>query len=34
MTEELNLWMTRMRDNGVAGLISDTKLMTMAQMQV
>jgi hypothetical protein len=32
--EQLNLWMTRLRDNGVAGLISDTKLMTMAQMQV
>jgi hypothetical protein len=33
-TEPLNLWMTRLRDNGVAGLISDQKLMTMAQMQV
>ena len=33
-TEQLNLWMTRLRDNGVPGLISDTKLMSMAQMQV
>ena len=33
-TELLNVWMTRLRDHGVAGLISDTKLMTMAQMQV
>ena len=33
-TEHLNLWMTRLRDNGVPGLISDTKLMSMAQMQV
>ena len=32
-TEQLNLWMTRPRDNGVPGLISDTKLMPMAQMQ-
>jgi hypothetical protein len=33
-TEQLNLWMTRFREGGIAGLISDTKLMTMAQMQV
>ena len=33
-TEQLNLWLTRLRDNGVAGLISDTKLFSMAQMQV
>ena len=32
--EQLNLWMTRLRDNGVAGLISDTKLVSMKQMQV